>query len=295
MNAYHLQVLILTGINSILALGLNIITGYTGQLSLGHAAFMSIGAYTAAILTTKFSFNFLLAVLIGSLTASFFGMVLGFPTLRLRGDYLAIATLGFGEIVKVIILNQDITGGPVGLRGISGYTNIWIVLAAVVFSYGIAYRLTRSQVGRAFIAIREDELAADSMGINTVHHKVLAFMIGAFFAGLAGGLYAHYIRYVNPNNFGFLRSIEILSMVVIGGMGTLRGSFAGAAILTMAPELLRSFSQDISQYRQLIYGLLLIVVMIVRPQGLIGTGGGITNIKNKLTRKFGAERRDDVV
>ncbi|MGI6129784.1 MAG: branched-chain amino acid ABC transporter permease [bacterium] len=269
MNAYVLQVAILSGINAILALGLNLVTGLTGQLSLGHAAFMGLGAYTAAI-ATKAGWPFVLALAAGGLMAGSAGILIGIPTLRLRGDYLAIATLGFGEILRVTAINLEITGGPVGLRAIPGYTTFpWVVLALALTYLSLA-RVLNSRLGRAFLAVREDELAADAMGINTTKAKILAFMLGAFYAGVAGGLYAHYIRYINPNNFGFMRSIEILSMVVIGGMGSLPGAVFGAITLSAAPELLRSISPAVAEYRQLIYGALLVVATMWFPKGLAG-------------------------
>ncbi|BCV25843.1 MAG TPA: branched-chain amino acid ABC transporter permease [Firmicutes bacterium] len=281
MNAYVLQVLVLAGINVILALGLNLVSGFTGQLSLGHAAFMGIGAYTAALLT-KAGQPFLAALTAGGLVAALAGALIGIPTLRLRGDYLAIATLGFGEILRVVALNQKITGGPVGLRAIPGYTTLPIVLIAVALTYLSLVRILGSRLGRAFVAVREDELAADAMGIDTTQTKILAFAVGAFYAGVAGGLYAHYIRYINPSNFGFMRSIEILSMVVLGGMGSLPGAVLGAVALSTLPELLRSVSPAVAQYRQLIYGALLVVAMLWFPQGLAGGGRALPGLLKRL-------------
>lgn len=269
MNAYVLQVAILSGINAISAMGLNLVSGQTGQLSLGHAAFMGIGAYTSAI-ATKAGWPFVLALVVGGLVAAVAGVLIGVPTLRLKGDYLAIATLGFGEILRVIAINLKVTGGPVGLRAIPGCTTFSWVALTLLLTYFSLSRVLKSRLGRAFLAVREDELAADAMGINTTEAKILAFMIGAFYAGMAGGLYAHYIRYINPNNFGFMRSIEILSMVVIGGMGSLFGAVLGAVTLSVAPELLRSISPAIAQHRQLVYGALLVVATMWFPSGLAG-------------------------
>jgi len=266
---YYLQVLMVIGINIILAVSLNLVSGFTGQLSLGHATFMGIGAYAATLLALKLNVPFLIAIIFGAATAAVFGFIIGIPTLRLKGDYLAIATLGFGEIMKNILLNLKITGGPMGLRGIPKVTNIYIVAAAVILVIFSLNRIMNSRVGKAFIAIREDELAAEAMGINTTNYKILAFAIGAFYAGIAGGLFAFLFRYINPNNFGFMKSIEILCMVVLGGMGNTAGALLGASILTVLPEFLRSVSPVISQYRMVFYGLLLVVMMIVRPQGLL--------------------------
>ncbi|REJ33912.1 MAG: branched-chain amino acid ABC transporter permease [Bacillota bacterium] len=259
------------GINMILAMSLNLVTGFTGQLHLGHAGFMAIGAYTAGILATKGGAAFLPAVLAGGVAAAFFGFVVGLPTLRLRGDYLAIATLGFGEIVRIAILNLDITGGAFGLRGIPRLTNLPIVIIAVLLTYVILHSLIRSRVGRAFIAIREDEVAASAMGIETTRMKVTAFVLAAFFAGVAGGLYAFWFRFISPGSFGFLLSIEILSMVVLGGLGNLLGSVLGAGFITYLPELLRTSVPAVAQHRMVFYGALLVLAMIVRPNGLLGT------------------------
>ncbi len=271
ISAYYYNLLILIGINIILALGLNLITGYTGQLSLGHAAFMSVGGYASGILTVKTGIPFLPALVIGALVAAALGFLVGLPTLRLRGDYLAIATLGFGEILRVTFLNLEITGGPFGLRGLAKETNGLIVFIATVIALVVIWSLINSRVGRAMIAIREDEVAAEAMGINTTRYKVLAFVVGAFFAGIAGGLYAHWFRYLNPASFGFMKSIEILCMVVLGGLGSTTGAVVGAATLTYAPEFLRSFFPVISEYRMLFYGALLVVLMLLRPQGIMGT------------------------
>jgi len=275
-----LQILTVIMINSILAVSLNLVTGYTGQLSLGHATFMSLGAYAATLLTLKLDFPFVASLILGAIVAAFFGFIIGVPTLRLKGDYLAIATLGFGEITKNILLNLEFTGGPMGLRGIPKVTNIYIatiVLLLVIFSLN---RIMSSRVGKSFIAIREDELAAEAMGINTTKFKILAFTIGAFYAGIAGGLYAFLFRYINPKDFGFMKSIEILCMVVLGGMGNTYGAILGAFFITLLPELLRIVSPAIAQYRMVLYGLLLVIMMIVQPEGII-SGSLLDKIKPK--------------
>jgi branched-chain amino acid transport system permease protein len=272
LSPYYYQLIVITCINVIMALSLNLVTGFAGQLSLGHAAFMGIGAYTAGILTSVYQVPFLAALAAGGLSAAFFGLLVGLPTLRLKGDYLAIATLGFGEIIRVTILNMKITGGAFGLRGISKETNLTISVAAVVLTYFTLRRLMKSRFGRAITAIREDEVAAQAMGIDITRYKVLAFVIGASWAGIAGGLFAHWFRYLNPSSFAFGKSVEILSMVVLGGMGNLEGPVLGAAVLTYAPELLRGASDFVSQYRMLFYGALLVIMMLVRPQGLAGAG-----------------------
>lgn len=283
-----MQILTVIIINSILAIGLNLVTGYTGQLSLGHATFMGLGAYAATLFTLKLQSPFLLSIVLGAAVAAFFGFIIGVPTLRLRGDYLAIATLGFGEITKNVLLNLRITGGPMGLRGIPRVTNVYVAAVAlilIIFSLG---RIINSRVGKSFIAIREDELAAESMGINTTRFKILAFVIGAFYAGLAGGLYAFLFRYINPKDFGFMRSIEILCMVVLGGMGNTYGAILGASIITVLPELLRSVSPVVAQYRMVLYGLLLVIMMIVKPQGIIGEQSLSNKKRKKILEKGGA-------
>ncbi len=266
ISAYYLQIIILAGINIIMAASLNLITGFTGQLSIGHAAFMSIGAYSSALATLALGFPFLPSLLFGAFVAAFFGVLVGVPTLKLKGDYLAIATLGFGEIVRIVFLNLEITGGAVGLRGIPKNTTLLWVIVAVLLTLFVLNRILNSRVGRALIAIREDETAAESMGINTTYFKTLAFGVGAFFAGIGGGLFSHYFRYIHPGSFGFMRSIEHLCMVVLGGLGNMWGSVLGAVALTTIPEFLRA-SAD---YRQLFYGAILVIMMRVRPQGLIG-------------------------
>lgn len=284
---YFLQVLTVIMINSILAVSLNLVTGYTGQLSLGHATFMGIGAYAATLLTLQLGFPFLASIILGAIVAAIFGFVIGVPTLRLKGDYLAIATLGFGEITKNILLNLEITGGPMGLRGIPKVTNIYIATTALILVIFSLNRIMNSRVGKSFIAIREDELAAEAMGINTAKFKILAFTIGAFYAGIAGGLYAFLFRYINPKDFNFMNSIEILCMVVLGGMGNTYGAILGAFIITVLPELLRVVSPVIAQYRMVLYGLLLVIMMIVKPQGII-SGSSLSNKLNpKLSEKGG--------
>ena len=266
IGPYYMQLIILVGINTIMATSLNLIIGYTGQLSIGHAAFMSLGAYSSALVTLHLGLPFWVSLLCGAMIAALFGVIIGLPTLRLKGDYLAIATLGFGEIVRIVFLNLKITGGTMGLKGIPKKTTLLWVILAIILTVTILNQIIRSRVGRAFIAIREDETAADSMGINSTYYKTLCFGVGAFFAGLGGGLFAHYMRYLSPNSFGFMRSIEHLCMVVLGGLGNMWGAFLGATILTVTPELLRT----VADLRLLIYGAVLVIMMRVRPQGLLG-------------------------
>jgi len=266
IDPYFLRIILIIGINIILALGLNIITGVTGQLSMGHAGFMSLGAYTSAILTMQYGVAFPLALLTGALVAAFFGFLIGLPTLRLQGDYLAMVTIGFAEIIRVFFLNFEPGGKAVGLSGIPQETTfimVWLLVIIIVVFNAI---LLKSRTGRALYAIREDEIAAESCGVDTTRMKVLAFVVGAFLGGLGGGLYAHYMFYIDPQVFNFTKSIEILNMVVLGGMGSIPGTILGAIILTILPELLRV----VAEYRLLFYGGLLVILMIFRPNGLLG-------------------------
>lgn len=271
INPYYYGILVAVGINVILVLGLNLVTGFTGQLHLGHAAFMAIGAYTAGILATKAGVGLGPAMVIAGVASAAFGLVVALPTLRLTGDYLAIATLGFGEIVRITLLNLDITGGPFGLRGIPRQTSLPLVIIVAVVTYAVLASLVRSRIGRALIAIREDEIAAQTMGIETTSMKVTAFTVAAFFAGIAGALFAFWFRYLNPSSFGFMVSIELLAMAVLGGLGNLLGSVLGAGLITFLPELLRTAAPAVAEHRMVFYGALLVLVMILRPNGLLGS------------------------
>lgn len=267
MIAPYYQILLFTiGINIILAVSLNLINGITGQFSIGHAGFMSVGAYAAAVCTTKLGYPLIVAIIAAMLAAGIMGVLIGIPTLRLRGDYLAIATLGFGEIVRVVFLNIDYVGGAAGIIGIPQMTTWPWLFGSIALTIIVIQNLIRSSHGRACVAIREDELAAELMGVNTTNYKVLAFSIGAAFAGLAGGLYAHYFFVIQPTNFGFLKSFDILVMVVLGGLGSTSGAVLAAIFLSILTALLQSFTE----VRMILYALVLIIVMIRRPQGLMG-------------------------
>ncbi len=267
INDYIFTNVVLIGINIILALGLNLITGFTGQFSLGHAGFMSIGAYICAIVTAKLGLPFAIGIILAAISAAVIGFLIGLPTLRLKGDYLAIATLGFGEIIKNIFFNIDYVGGASGFNDIPFYTNWTWLYFSVVLTVVVVNNFIKSYAGRACIAIREDETAAEAMGVNTTNYKILAFVIGAFFAGIAGALYANYICLLKPDSFGFLKSIDILVIVVFGGMGSITGSIFGAIALTVISAFLQSFPE----LRMVIYSLILFFIMIYRPQGLMGT------------------------
>lgn len=283
LNPYFYQLLVFFGINSILAMSLNLINGFAGQFSIGHAGFMAVGGYFSSALSVYQGeklisvLNFLpgnlsqllvffIFLLLGGLASASLGLIVGIPTLRLRGDYLAIATLGFGEIVRVIILNLDVVGGPRGFPGIPQRTDLSWVIFWFIICFLLIKNLINSSHGRAIISIREDEIASETMGINTTFYKVLAFTIGAFFAGIAGGLFAHYLMMLHPSSFTFFRSVEILLMIVLGGMGSITGSILGAFVLTILPEALRGFTY----LRLVIYSIILISVMLLRPKGLIG-------------------------
>jgi branched-chain amino acid transport system permease protein len=273
LNPYILQIVIYIGINVILAVSLNLINGIAGQFSLGHAGFMAIGAYASAACTmlvwpqAPAPIALLGALLVGGLAAALAGLIVGIPTLRLRGDYLAIVTLGMGEIIRVVILNTEIVGGARGLFGIPMLAGFFSVYACMLACVVVLWRLAYSMKGRAFFAIREDEIAAAAMGIDTTRYKIIAFIVGAFWAGLAGCLFAHVIGYIHTNSFTFLKSIEIVVMVVLGGMGSMSGAIFAAMVLTVLPEVLRFGAE----YRMIIYSVLLIVLMLTRPTGLLGS------------------------
>ncbi len=264
-NRYYMGIAIDCGINIILAVSLNLINGHTGQFSLGHAGFMAVGGYIAAKITLLYGAAlFFPALLVGGVVAAIVGLAVGAPSLRLRGDYLAIVTLGFGEIIRVIFQTSEFFGAATGLTGIAKLTTFgWSWGFAAVTVYVVAC-LVNSTYGRGFIAVHDDEIAASAMGINPVRYKVTAFVIGAFFAGIAGGLYAHQKAVISPSGFDFVKSIEIVVMVILGGMGRTVGVIFAAIILTILPELLR----PIAEYRMIIYSLLIIGLMLTRPQGL---------------------------
>jgi len=282
---YLLHILVIAGIYIILTISLNLIVGYTGLPALGHAAFSCIGAYTSSLLALNMGVSPWLGLLIGACVAGLSGIVVGYPAVRLKGDYLALATFGLGVIVYSVAKNWvDLTRGPMGLPGIPGFSifglqvlEIWgyLLLVAVfaAITIFVINRIVTSPFGRILRSIREDELAAQALGKNTIKYKLLVFVIGAFFAGIAGSLYAHYITFIDPSSFTVMESITILLMVIFGGMGSIRGSIVGAIILVVLPELLRFVGMPSSvaaPIRQMLYGLLLVVLMIKRPQGVMG-------------------------
>src|SRR6185436_19256352 len=303
---YQVDLWKMAGINVILAVSLNLINGFTGQFSIGHVGFMAVGAYSSTFMTVYYTQGletwlsgmmgarvaaaivFVLVILIGALAAAIAGLIVGIPSLRLRGDYLAIATLGFAEIIRIILVNTNKVGAATGFRGcvdslngitcadasmgrltIPACTNFfWIGFLAVI-TVVVIYNIVNSDAGRALVSIREDELAAQAMGVNTTRYKVTSFVISSAFAGVAGALYGHW-RLPHPNDFTFVRSFEIIIMIVLGGMGSITGSILGALVITFLPELLRQLPGGIYDYRLVIYAALLIIIMLTRPQGVLG-------------------------
>ena len=278
MTEFFIGLLIMFCINVILASSLNMINGYCGLFSIGHAGFFAVGAYVGAV-GTKIIFPelaasaphlaFLLACLLGTFGAGIAGLIVGIPCLRLTGDYLAIVTVGFGEIIRIVILNLDFVGGSRGFPGILKLTNVWWAVSLTILTLVVLRNIISSSFGRCIIAIREDEIAARSMGIDVRFYKTFAFVLGSSFAGLAGVIFAHYLQFISPTNFTFMISINILTMIVLGGIGSQTGAIIGALIVTLVPELLR-FNETLSQIRTLIFGLILVVMMLWSPNGLMG-------------------------
>ena len=266
LNQYYQINLASICVNIILAVSLSLINGFTGQLSLGHAGFMAVGAYASVIMTTYMGMPFIVGIIAACLAAGLAGFIIGVPTLRLRGDYLAIATLGFGEIIRVVLQNIEYVNGPAGIMGIAKLSTWPWMFAGVVITILVIVNLVNSSYGRAIISVREDEVAAELMGVNTTKYKVLAFVVGAMFAGLAGALYAHYFYIIKPETFNFMKSFDILVMVVLGGLGSTTGAVIAAIFVTVLTAVLQSFPA----IRMILYALILIIVMIYRPQGLMG-------------------------
>jgi len=267
IDSYLFLNIVSIGINIILAVSLNLITGFTGQFSLGHAAFMSIGAYASGILTAKMGMPFIVGILGAALAAALAGILIGVPTLRLKGDYLAIATLGFGEIVRIVGLNWKYVGGAMGLNDIPRYTTWTWLFGIIVLTVVVISNFLSSYHGRAVISIKEDEIASTSMGVNTSYYKVLVFTIGALFAGIAGALYANYFYFIRPDSFGFMKSVDILVIVVLGGLGSIRGSIISAIVLSLVSVSL----QGIPELRMVIYAVLLFIMMVYKPQRVLGS------------------------
>ena len=264
LSGYIESILIFNGIHIIMALSLYLPFS-AGQISLAQAGFMAIGAYASSMLTVNFGFPFYIALFLGGLLSAMTGVLVGFPALRIKGIYLLLLTLAFGEMVRVFFLNFELTGGASGMGGMDLKTNLFNVYTIVALLILFFHRLSGSRMGRAFESMREDEVAAEVTGINVVKAKLIAFGVGAFIAGLGGGLYAHYVMYIDSPKFGFLLAVEFFVFVVFGGMEIFWGSIVGATLLTLIPEVVR-FLKD---WRMIFYGLVIVVLMIVRPQGLI--------------------------
>lgn len=284
IGAYNYQIVILVGINIILAVSLNLINGITGQFSIGHAGFYAIGAYTSATVvfygntTIRSALGFLppeaqsvvlllLGILAAAIVAGIAGLAVGIPSLRLKGDYLAIVTLGFGEIIRVLILNIDAIGGSRGFSGIPGLSNFFWVYLFVLLTIMTVQNLLHSSYGRAFISIRDDEIAAEAMGVDATRFKVLSFVISSMFAGIAGALFAHFTMFLHPNSFSFTTSFYLIIMIVVGGLGSIEGAVLGAILVTVSLEVFRGFGA----YRLVNFSVLLVLIMLYRPQGLLGT------------------------
>jgi branched-chain amino acid transport system permease protein len=296
-SEYFVYLSLLVGVNVVLAVSLNVINGMTGQFSIGHAGFMAVGACSSALVSMTLDqyqtgflppaverqLFFFVALVVGGAFAGLFGFLVGLPSLRLRGDYLAIVTLGFGEIILVVVRNTPALGGALGLSGTPQHTTFFSVWFAVFLVILFARRLLASPHGRNLVAIREDEVAAEAMGVDTTGYKVRAFVVSSFFAGVAGGLFAHFQSIITPgDSFSFVKSMEIVVMIVAGGLGSTTGAVVAAVVLTLLPEAMRAvfitvggenaaLAQSIDQLRKPIFGLLLVVMMLTRPQGIFGT------------------------
>lgn len=305
ISPYFSRIVMLCGISITLAVSLNLINGFTGQFSIGHAGFMAVGAYTSAYFSVNYGARLAvalgdglfgwavalgLATLVGAFFAGLAGLIVGVPSLRLKGDYLAIVTLGFGQIIVVFLNNIEAIGGARGYSGIPIVKSFFWIFLIAILTIVMVYNLVNSAFGRALISIREDELAAEAMGVNTTRYKVMAFVISSAMAGAGGVLLAHFDGYLNPKSFEFIKSFEILIMIILGGLGSIVGSIIGAIVLTILPEALRGFAE----YRMVIYSLLLIVLMITRPQGLLG-GNNALKIWRARRRARAAEAKAQAI
>jgi branched-chain amino acid transport system permease protein len=289
INPYYARIIHLIGINITLAVSLNLINGLAGQFSIGHAGFMAVGGYTATYITVYHgaaiaklagstladpvgsSLAMVVSLAAGACAAAVAGLAVGIPSLRLRGDYLAIVTLGFSEIIRVIILNVPAVGGATGFTDAIPITNFFWIFAMAALTILIVRNIATSTFGRALATIRGDEIAAEAMGINTTRYKVAAFVISAALAGVAGGLSGQlFANPLNPQNLNFVKSIEVIVMIVLGGIGSITGAVLGATVLTVLPEALRSLDQQYPGLRMVVYAVLLILLMIFRPQGIFG-------------------------
>lgn len=308
LNPYYVDIVVFLFIYILLGLGINLITGYAGQVSLGHAAFYGVGAYASAILSVKGGLNVWLSILLAIVITFLISALLGLPSLRIREDFLAITTLGLGLIAQSFFKNAEITGGAYGISSIpapelfgmelknSGYL-ILVLIVLLIGIYGVK-KMIASRIGRAWMVIREDETVAQAMGINTTYYKVLVFAIGGAYAGAGGALFAHKVSFVSADTFGITVSLTLLSMIVLGGLGSIRGTIFGVSILYAVPELFRIFEFDfidtknLDVYKMMVYGLLMILVMRYRPKGIFGRTGKRIRVLTSKTEaaKKGGER-----
>ena len=277
-NNYFLHIIIMCGVYTILSLSLNILVGYAGQFILGHAAFYGIGAYATALVMVEMQWTFIPAIIGGAVISGMFGLILGGLVMRMSGDYLGIVTLGFGEIIRLIFVHwMSLTRGPMGIPGIPSVSIFgfeftgaihyyFLILALVLITIWFIRKLVYSGIGLSLMTLREDETVAASIGIKPFKVKVFAFTVSAAFAGVAGGYWASYVSYISPDSFQYMESVNILSMVVVGGSGSIPGSILGAFILTISPEILRFTSE----YRMIMIGLIMVIMMIWKPEGFLG-------------------------
>jgi branched-chain amino acid transport system permease protein len=277
LNAYYIQLIMLAGINIVMTVSLGMVNGFTGQFSIGHAGFMAVGAYTSVMITTVWLHAsvanpwvgypvFIAAILAGGLLAAAAGYIVGAPSLRLKGDYLAIVTLSASELIRTVIRVSSFLGGPRGLGGIPKFTNLEVVFVFAIVSVVLMRNYLFSSHGRSMKAVRDSEIAAEATGINTTRQKVFVFVFSAFFAGISGGVFAHLLQFIHPDNFSFMKSLEYLIYLYVGGSASISGAMVGAAVFTVLPELLRS----LQSWRMVIYPLILILVMIFRTEGIMG-------------------------
>lgn len=277
LNAYYIQLIMLVGINIVMTVSLGMVNGFTGQFSIGHAGFMAVGAYTSAVITTVWLHTsttnpwvgypvFIVAILAGGLLAAAAGYLVGAPSLRLKGDYLAIVTLSANELIRTVIRVTDVLGGPRGLGGIPKFTTLEVVFVFTIASVVLMRNYLFSSHGRSMKAIRDSEIAAEATGINTTRQKVFVFVFSAFFAGVSGGVFAHLLQFIHPDNFSFVKSLEYLIYLYVGGATSISGAIVGPAIFTLLPELMRS----LQSWRMVIYPLILILTMIFRTEGIMG-------------------------
>ncbi len=283
LSSYFQQIIVLVGINMIAVLGLSILTGFTGLFSFGHAGFMAIGAYIAAIFVARLHLPFWMAVAAGAAGAALVSIVIGGLTLKLKGDYFCIATMGFGEAVRIILNNIEYVGGARGWESLPQLTSLWVVLVLAVAMVVITWNLINSRHGRNMVAIREEELAAQMAGINVFRYKMVALVVSAAMAGIAGALLGNYIQFLRPTMFNMVKSTDLTIMVIFGGLGSISGTIVGTIILTVLPELFRNFAQ----WRLVVYGLAVVVIMVGRPQGVMG---GFEMTPSGIRKHFAARR-----